>query len=726
MPEHPLFNRLKNMECLCIWFRNGNEVWAGTDSGAWRYRFAENQLDSFDKANGLSHNTITAFAEDNTGNVYVATASGLNRIDKNDAIKIFRKQEGLQNEKCESLLMDREGNIWIANGNCLLQYDPLKNLFTVFDESSGLSNAGFMEQSNAITANGELFWGTRKGINFFTAGQLRQLHIPLFVMITSFTAGNKELFTSGPQSTEIQYANNTILFNFSAIDLYGGKNVRYQYKLEGVDDNWVNTNTPQQVIYSKLSPGDYNFQVRASRNGVEWVNAVNAVTVHIQTPWWRSIWFIISLIVLTAGVFAYSIAKRNKKIKKQKEALEIEQAINWFATSMNEKNSTEDILWDVTRNCIRHLKFEDCVIYLADPEQKTLVQKAAWGPKTMHENKILNPIEIPFGKGITGSVAQARKAEIVTDTSKDSRYLVDDVRRSSEICVPILAGDKVLGVIDSEHSRKNFFTRKHLSILSTIASLCAVKILRAITEAEKKQAEEELQYMRQRAIETEMLALRAQMNPHFMFNSLNSINNFILKNDTDRASEYLTRFSQLMRMILDNSRQEWVLLENELKALQLYIELEAVRLKHIFSYQLTIEEDVNIATLQVPPMIIQPYIENAIWHGLLHRQEPGGMLKMHVSHNDDTLQILIEDNGIGRKESAQMKSKYHSHKKSHGMKITAERIEIINKIYPVHVSVNITDVVPGGSLSGTRVLIQIKRFKEKKEKPDYAESFDIL
>src|SRR6188508_2969786 len=124
----------------------------------------------------------------------------------------------------------------------------------------------------------------------------------------------------------------------------------------------------------------------------------------------------------------------------------------------------------------------------------------------------------------------------------------------------------------------------------------------------------------------EMQALRAQMNPHFMFNSLNSINNFILKNDPDNASDYLTKFSRLMRLILDNSRSEWVLLENELKALQLYIELEAVRFDNAFKYSMEVTKDVDPETMMVPPLIIQPYVENAIWHGLLHRKEPGGRI----------------------------------------------------------------------------------------------------
>ncbi len=208
---------------------------------------------------------------------------------------------------------------------------------------------------------------------------------------------------------------------------------------------------------------------------------------------------------------------------------------------------------------------------------------------------------------------------------------------------------------------------------------------------------------------TEMQALRAQMNPHFMFNSLNSINNFILKNDADNASGYLTKFSRLMRLILDNSRSEWVLLENELKALELYIELEAVRFDNTFNHHIEVTKDISIETVMIPPLLIQPYVENAIWHGLLHRNLPGGKLDIRLWKNDDSLYIEIEDNGVGRDEAKRLKSKTATKQKSHGMKITAERMDIVNKVYNVNAGVTITDLKnEANKETGTRVLITLK------------------
>jgi LytS/YehU family sensor histidine kinase len=199
------------------------------------------------------------------------------------------------------------------------------------------------------------------------------------------------------------------------------------------------------------------------------------------------------------------------------------------------------------------------------------------------------------------------------------------------------------------------------------------------------------------------------MNPHFMFNSLNSINNFILKNDPDNASGYLTKFSRLMRLILDNSRSEWVLLESELKALELYIELEVVRFDNVFEYELIVDPEVDITTTYIPPMIIQPYVENAIWHGLLHRTEKGGKLCVRLWREMDELHVIIEDNGVGREEAKRLKSKSATKHKSHGMKITAERIDIVNRIYNVNAKVQIDDLEgQNGQIKGTKVLLSLQ------------------
>jgi LytS/YehU family sensor histidine kinase len=375
---------------------------------------------------------------------------------------------------------------------------------------------------------------------------------------------------------------------------------------------------------------------------------------------------------------------------------------------MSEQQTEDDILWDVAKNCIGRLQFEDCVIYLLDEERNILVQKAAHGPKSPGQYEINMPIEIKPGEGIVGTVALSGKAVIVGDTTKDPRYIVDDEQRFSEISVPIIYDGKVLGVIDCEHSKKRFFTQKHLSILTTIASLCANKIVRARAEEEKKEAQTILMSTQQKMTEVEMQALRAQMNPHFIFNCLNSINRYIVKSDQTTASLYLTKFAKLIRLILDNSNCKNVSLTNELEALKLYIEMEALRFDKKFTYEIKVANNLGTDTIELPPLIIQPYVENAIWHGLLHK-ENNGHLSIQVNMAGDTmLQCIIEDNGIGREKAKELKSKTATSRKSLGMQLTENRLSLLNKHAELNASVEIVDLQNGGSEAlGTKVILKI-------------------
>ena len=154
-------------------------------------------------------------------------------------------------------------------------------------------------------------------------------------------------------------------------------------------------------------------------------------------------------------------------------------------------------------------------------------------------------------------------------------------------------------------------------------------------ESEKKQT-----VLQNKTIELEMQALRAQMNPHFIFNSLNSINRFILQNNKSQASEYLTKFSKLVDMILQNSQSPLIPLESELESLGLYLEMEALRFNYHFTYKISVPKDIDIEVLKVPPLILQPYVENAIWHGLMHKEEKG-QLDIEVSQEGDHLYFKV-------------------------------------------------------------------------------------
>ncbi|MEM6803356.1 MAG: histidine kinase [Bacteroidota bacterium] len=201
-------------------------------------------------------------------------------------------------------------------------------------------------------------------------------------------------------------------------------------------------------------------------------------------------------------------------------------------------------------------------------------------------------------------------------------------------------------------------------------------------------------------------SLRSQMNPHFIFNSLNSINSFIAKQDERSANKYLSSFSRLMRTVLENSQQDFVPLITEIEVLERYLSLEHFRFQDKFEYEFIVDESVNRDQIDIPPMLIQPYVENAVWHGLRYK-EAKGFLKLHMKQEDEQLIIHIEDNGIGRERSQALKTKHQKAQKSTGLKNTEERLKIINELYKKEVQVKILDLDTDAEDIGTRVEIKL-------------------
>ena len=181
-----------------------------------------------------------------------------------------------------------------------------------------------------------------------------------------------------------------------------------------------------------------------------------------------------------------SLQERIRELESKARTLD---AINHLAASMLQPQSdVDEILWDVAQGVVAHLGLEDCVIYLFDERREFLVQRAAFGPKNPREREILAPILIKPGTGIVGTVAVTGRAEIVSDTRLDPRYIPDDQQRLSELAVPLFSQGQVVGVVDSEHSQVGFFTQEHLHIFTTVASMMAARVTRAQLDAQLREA----------------------------------------------------------------------------------------------------------------------------------------------------------------------------------------------------------------------------------------------
>jgi two-component system LytT family sensor kinase len=202
-------------------------------------------------------------------------------------------------------------------------------------------------------------------------------------------------------------------------------------------------------------------------------------------------------------------------------------------------------------------------------------------------------------------------------------------------------------------------------------------------------------------------SLRTQMNPHFIFNALNSVNSFIAQSDERAANKYLSEFSQLMRSVLENSEEDFISLEKEIELLELYVKLEHFRFQDKFEYTIEVDKEIPLNEFVIPPMLLQPYVENAVWHGLRYKEEKG-LLAIHFKKMDiETVQISIIDNGIGREKSKALKTENQKKQKSQGMGNIKKRIAILNEMYKDKVDVTVSDVFD--SKEGTQVVLTIKK-----------------
>lgn len=259
---------------------------------------------------------------------------------------------------------------------------------------------------------------------------------------------------------------------------------------------------------------------------------------------------------------------------------------------------------------------------------------------------------------------------------KNDRSLIDaKILEETENKISLLEKEKQLK--DELIRKKNIF---NYGLIGALILLCGLvffifKTLKKVQIKNKKIA---------------LQSLRREMNPHFIFNSLNSVNQFIATNNELEANQYLTKFSKLMRGVMENSTEDFIPFSQELDLLENYLALEKTRFADKFDYEISIDENLNTQNLQLPGMLIQPFLENAIWHGLRYRSEKG-FLKLNFMKENQLFKINIEDNGIGIEESKKQKTQHQKNREGRGMKNTLERISLLNDLYKKEIICKVND-----------------------------------
>ena len=466
-----------------------HSVWISAfSSDVIRYDLQTGKMEGFEDRAGLSAlNMTNEIITDQGGNVWMATGSGgIFRFDRaapaGRSFRQFNMTTGLPGNSFFSLCEDARSNIWLVSERGIHIIDSSGKKVNEGQENQAFGFSTFTSDTRSPhtiifnKAHNEMAMAVGGGLYLIPAAREERTR-PFNVIVTNIQIGSRD--STEEQSTtqtslQLPFHYNRLKFGFAGLYYGMPEDIFYDYKLSGYDQQWKRSDN-YSADYQNLPAGTYHFQVRARyRNGAK-AGESSVFTFNIVPPFWKTDLFITVVVLLVCAAIASLIYSLAQKLKAEK-------ILNLFTTSLYGQNSIEDISWDTARNCVLQLGFTDCVIYWYEEGRKLLVQKAAYGPKNPRQREIYNGMAIPLGKGIVGHVAATGKMEIVKDTSKDPRYIVDDEKRFSEICVPVFVDGKLFGIIDSEHPRRNFYTHYHARILRKMAAVCAERIARYLAE----------------------------------------------------------------------------------------------------------------------------------------------------------------------------------------------------------------------------------------------------
>jgi ligand-binding sensor domain-containing protein/putative methionine-R-sulfoxide reductase with GAF domain len=720
-----------------------------------------------------------ALQEDTAGNIWMAGHGLARYNTVKDTIDLILDSFPyirMPDKQVGTMVIDQYNTIWFnSNNNGLTGYNIDKKTFRHFTHSNGLPD----DNMASLTIVGDQLWiacftglacmdlrtyrivsfgkedgfpdmPVMKGARFFYDSIMRQLYLSFSTAIVRFDPlkvlqpklsphmfieslvmnGKKTLFLPLRDVTT-PWQDNEVRVTIGTINFSDGANQRFAYRM--VRDSltpWTIIGSQPSFSISSLSPGRHLIQVKAFSPSNRWTEQVQQMSITVLPPFWQQTWFVL-LMSVVIFVLLYLLIKwrtglvRKKEMQKThieklkaddyKNQFELEQISNYFSSSLTDKKTEEEVLWDVTQNLIGRMNYVDCIIYMWNEDKTKMVQKAAYGPKGEPGFISDQQFDVLPGQGIVGQVIETLQPVLVSDTRMDSRYRVDDQFRLSEVTVPIIHNDELLGVLDSEHHQANYFTERDIKILTTIATLLANKLKQIESEQSLDAKRKELANINQQLAEARLSALQAQMNPHFVFNALNSIKRMILDGDNETASRYLSKFALMIRMTLNHSKEIFVTLDENIDYLRAYLEMEQLRFDETFTYSISVADNIEVAETPIPSMMMQPLVENAIWHGLMQAgstqvnpaDKPDKKIRISFTQEENRLICMVEDNGIGIRQSERLKEKNKSPHQSVGLENLRKRIRIMNDKYDMDCCLCMYDLAEiDGERHGTRVVLE--------------------
>ncbi|MHB8259037.1 MAG: sensor histidine kinase [Bacteroidia bacterium] len=742
-------SRIKN-DINCIYADDKNVLWIGTDTSLITY--FNDQATTYKISKDENANTISCITSDYEQNIWIGTRSGLFKF-RDEGFVYYGEENGLKNGFVQGIVTDKKNNLWFGtSGGGIYQYH--NNKFINYSIANGLS--GNVASALLVDSLNRIWIATDKGLCYQSNNKIAAanvlakdfVHCLFLDRKNNLWAGLKnklaciENIYSYPKikcsyfnlplpanATDIQLssmcqdANGTIYIAsfLGGLFTYDGKEIKDITKLYGIQT--------RAILDVKVSAN--NFLFVATLDGIYIINIENNAVEKITEEDGLSSNLVYSLLLtdkeqtLWAGTnqgankidllnFFHSHAKNILFFGKTEGFKGLEcntgglcrdsSGSIWFGTvnGLVKHNPVKFISNDnearlsftglklfyddtiLPQNAqlaskLNNIRFDFIGVCLTNPEKVLYIHKLegfekSWSPITNQNN-------VTYGNLPPGNYVFK-----VRCCNNQGVWSIEPLTFSFSVDAPY-------------YNRWWFILSAITFIVLIIFTVFRVR-LNQLKKEQEKESKTQIEIAK-----NELKALRAQMNPHFLFNSLNSIQHYIVSNKGDEAVFYLNRFAKLMRMILANSEKTTITLNEEINGLKIYIELEQMRFSNLFDFNIRIDETIDADYEQIPSMLLQPYIENAILHGLVPKNG-GGILKINFFIKENFLYITIEDNGIGRKKASEIKNQSRKSHDSMGMKITKDRLRLLSNVQQVSYTVTFTDLQDAqNNPLGTRVEI---------------------
>lgn len=728
-----------------------DNIWVGTMKGLNRINENE-KVESFRVSEVQSGNKVGKLFMDEEENLWLGTQNGLYRF-RDPSFATFSEKDGLNSPFIFPIFRDSRKDLWVGTLDAgFFKYDGKE--FKNFTEKDGL--AGTQMNAGIEDRDGKIWMGTNKGLSVFDGRSFQNFY------------GKKDGLISDSVTAILQDRKGRVwlggnkggtIWNgkkFKTFELRSGTtNFDVWYLFEDSRGNiWFGTYLGGLFMYNGRTYEDYSkvldlksrsyFSVTEDRNGNLYFGSFDGV--YVFTPSTGKVTQISEATGLSSDlvyVMAFDSAYENLYIGTNQGVNRFNTREYWSSGKIDihhygqeeglsslETNSNgiwrdpDGTLWFGTVNGLIH--FDPASVHINHIESRTSITniRVFYNDTLLQQNAelpyYLNNISFEYiGVCLTNPEKVRYKFRLEGYEKKWSPETRETFARYSNLA----PGHYVFKVMSCNNEGlwnqdpatfafsvyPPFWRTWWFRLGMSAAAITLILIfLRIRAESIRRKEAEKLNREIQLA-NNELKALRAQMDPHFIFNSLSSIQSFIMSKDEESALRYLNKFAKLMRMILSNSEKPAVTVREEIDSLKLYLELEALRWDNKFDFIVEVDSGIEVDFHKIPSMLIQPYVENAILHGVVPLTDRKGKIRVSIVQNEHHIICRISDNGIGRKRSAQLRtSSGQPGHESMGMKITSDRLEVLNRIRHSDLSVKISDLPDeAGSPEGTMVEIFI-------------------